>query len=193
MKIIKTSKELTAQDKYFLTMAPSVQKMKDQVSQRIEVAKWCVYEDKNSKDEDQTILSIATPENEIFATNSKTFMDDFSRMVDIFAEDGIDVTAIKVISGKSNAGREFITCVYAGQEAETMRKIKKIVTVLTVVRYMYNRSIKEEVTETLEVVKGEEMPPLPENHILIEQQTVSTKEVTYSMTPAEFVKHATVE
>jgi hypothetical protein len=114
MKIIKTSKDLTAKDKYFLTMAPSVQKMKDQISQRIEISKWCVYEDTNSKGEEQTILSIATPENEIFATNSKTFMDDFERMIDVFAEDGIEVTAIEVISGTSKAGREFITCVYAG-------------------------------------------------------------------------------
>lgn len=116
MKIIETSKDLTAKDKYFLTMSPSVQKMKDQISQRIEVSKWCVYEDLNSKGEEQTILSIATPENEIFATNSKTFMDDFRRMVDVFAEDDIEVTAIQVISGTSKAGREFITCVYDCQE-----------------------------------------------------------------------------
>jgi hypothetical protein len=114
MNIIETSKDLTAKDKYFLTMAPSVQKMKDQVSQRIEVSKWCIYEDTNSKGELQKILSIATPENEIFATNSKTFMDDFKRMVEVFALDNIDVTAIEVISGKSKADREFITCVYAG-------------------------------------------------------------------------------
>jgi hypothetical protein len=35
-------------------------------------------------------------------------------MVDVFAEDAIEVTAIEVISGTSKAGREFITCVYAG-------------------------------------------------------------------------------
>lgn len=114
MNIIKTSKDLTVKDKYFLTMSPSVQKMKDQISQRIEVDKWCIYEDENSKGELQTILSIATPENEVFATNSKTFKEDFQRMVDIFATDNIDVEAVEVISGTSKAGREFITCVYAG-------------------------------------------------------------------------------
>ena len=113
MKIVKTSKELTPQERYFLTMAPSVQKMKDAVSQRIEVAAWCIYEDTNSKGEDQTILSIATPENEVFATNSPTFIEDFGKMNALFDECGESVTAIEVISGQSKAGREFITCVYA--------------------------------------------------------------------------------
>lgn len=113
MKITKTSKDLTATERYFLTMAPSVQKMKDAVSQRIEVAAFCVYEDVNSKGEDQTILSISTPENEVFATNSPTFIEDFFKMQEIFTEAGEDVKAIQVISGTSKAGREFITCVFA--------------------------------------------------------------------------------
>jgi hypothetical protein len=114
MEIIKTSKELTAQERYFLTMAPSVQKMKDAVSQEIEVSTWCVYKDTNSKNEEQTILSIATPENEVFATNSPTFIEDFLKMQTLFTESGEVVKSIKVINGQSKAGREFITCVYAG-------------------------------------------------------------------------------
>lgn len=113
MKVIKTSKELSAQERYFLTMAPSVQKMKDAISQEIEIAAWCVYEDVNSKNEEQTILSIATPENDVFATNSPTFIEDFQKMQDMFADCGEKVNAIKVINGKSKSDREFITCVYA--------------------------------------------------------------------------------
>jgi hypothetical protein len=113
MAIIRTSKELSAVERYFLTMAPSVQKMKDAISQRIEVAAWCIYTDVNSKGEEQTILSIATPENEVFATNSPTFIEDFVKMQDMFAACGEPVNAVQVISGTSKAGREFITCVYA--------------------------------------------------------------------------------
>ena len=113
MEILKTSGELTAKERYFLTMAPTVQKMKDAISQRIEIANWCVYSDVNSKGEFQEILAIATPENEVFATNSKTFMDDFEKMNAVFAECGEPVKAIVVTSGTSKAGREFITCVYA--------------------------------------------------------------------------------
>lgn len=113
MKIIKTSKELSAQEKYFLTMAPSVQKMKDVISQEIEIEAYCIYEDTNSKGEEQEILSIVTPEGDVFATNSPTFKEDFEKMHTMFNECGEKVTAIKVISGQSKAGREFITCVYA--------------------------------------------------------------------------------
>ena len=112
MEIIKTSKALTAQETYFLTMAPSVQKMKDAVSQEIELVAWCVYRDVNSKKEEQTILSILTPENEVFATNSPTFIDDFQKMHDLFLDCGETVKKIKVISGVSKSDREFITCVY---------------------------------------------------------------------------------
>lgn len=114
MNITRTSKELTAQERYFLTMAPSVQKMKDAISQEIEVAAFCVYEDTNSKGEEQTILSIVTPENEVFATNSPTFIEDFLKMYDMFTDCGETITKVEVISGESKAGREFITCVYAG-------------------------------------------------------------------------------
>ena len=113
MRITRTSKELSAQEKYFLTMAPSVQKMKDAVSQEIEVSAWCLYEDTNSKGDEQEILSIVTPEGDVFATNSPTFKEDFIKMYDMFIDSGEKVTAIKVISGKSKSDREFITCVYA--------------------------------------------------------------------------------
>jgi radical SAM superfamily enzyme with C-terminal helix-hairpin-helix motif len=113
MEIIKTSKELSAQERYFLTMAPTVQKMKDAVSQRIEVASWCLYKDTNSKGEEQTILSIGTPEGDVFATNSPTFKEDFIKMQNLFADAGEAVKAIKVVNGTSKNNREFITCVFA--------------------------------------------------------------------------------
>jgi hypothetical protein len=60
----------------------------------------------------KTILSIVTPENEVFATNSPTFKEDFLKMQEMFADCGEEVHSVKVISGTSKAGREFITCVY---------------------------------------------------------------------------------
>lgn len=112
MNIIKTSKDLTPQEIYFLTMSPTVQKMSDAESQIIEVEAWAIYEDENSKGELQTILAIKTPENEVFATNSATFKEDFIKMNELFEGMGVTVNAIKVSSGTSKAGRKFITCVY---------------------------------------------------------------------------------
>ena len=114
MEILVSGGQLTTKDKYLLTMSPEVQKMKDAVSQVIEIKNWCKYKDVNSKGEEQIILSIATPEEEIFATNSPTFIEDFEKMNEVFEADGEHVNSIRVTSGKSKADREFITCVYAG-------------------------------------------------------------------------------
>ena len=112
MKIIATSKELSPQEIYFLTMAPTVQKMSDAESQIIEVDSCAVYEDENSKGEIQTILALKTPENEIFATNSRTFKEDFIKMNELFNGMGEEVHSIRVTSGISKNDRKFITCVY---------------------------------------------------------------------------------
>ena len=112
MNITKTSKDLTPKEIYFLTMSPTIQKMSDAESQIIEVVAWALYEDENSKGEMQEILSIKTPENEIFATNSKTFKEDFVKMNELFNSMGEEVHSIKVSSGVSKNDRKFITCVY---------------------------------------------------------------------------------
>lgn len=114
MRIIKTiPEEMTNKQLYNLTMSPKIQKMREQRGSVIEIAGVCVYEDVDKKTgELHEVLSILTPDGEVFATNSQTFMDDFKALVDMFGESG--VTAIEVITGTSKAGREFITCAYAG-------------------------------------------------------------------------------
>jgi hypothetical protein len=72
-----------------------------------------------------------------------------------------------------------------------MRTIKKTITVETVVRQLYDRTNKQEISQTVEVPQGKEMPPLPDNHYLIEQQIVSTADITYEMKPEIFFKYAT--
>jgi hypothetical protein len=75
-----------------------------------------------------------------------------------------------------------------------MRNIKKKIKVNSVAVVMYDRVKKEERTETITVSEVEKLPPLPENCVLIEQNIVegSEKELVYSMTPEEFVKHAKI-
>lgn len=103
---------LTNKQKYDLTMNPKTQKMTSAKGSTIEIAAWCYYEDVDKEGELRTILSVQTPEGELFATNSATFQDDWFRMVDLF---GGTVSAVDIISGTSKAGREFITCAYAGE------------------------------------------------------------------------------
>ena len=115
MQIIEKSGELKTTDLYHLTMNPATQKMKDIKGQRLEIDCWCIYEDvQKSTGALQEILAIKTPENEVFASNSPTLIDDFRKMWELFASNGEKVNAIDIISGTSKAGREFITCVYAG-------------------------------------------------------------------------------
>lgn len=114
MKIIRSSENLTAKDVYNLTRNPRSQKMRSAVDSRIEVSKWALYEDINRKTgEPQEVLSIATPDGEVFTTNSPTFKDDFMDMQELFMDMGETVHAIMVITGTSKSGREFVTCVYS--------------------------------------------------------------------------------
>ena len=112
MKIIAVSKDLTPKETYQLTMSPETQKMSDADGQIIEIKAWAIYTDTDSKGEEKEILSIMTPEDEIFGTISPTFKGDFIRMQELFAGMGEIVQSIKVSSGQSKAGRTFITCVY---------------------------------------------------------------------------------
>ena len=113
MKIIESSANLTPKEIYNLTMSPKTQKMKDAIGSRIEIGAWAVYEDANKKTgELQEVLAIMTPDGEIFATNSRTFKEDFFRILSLFRDMGETVHAISVISGMSKSGREFISCAY---------------------------------------------------------------------------------
>ena len=114
MNIIKSNKELSVKEIYFLTMNPQTQKMKDVVGQRIEISNWVIYEDINKKSgEVQEILTIATHEGETFATNSPTFKDDFIAMWELFTGMDATVPAIIVTNGMSKNNREYISCIYS--------------------------------------------------------------------------------
>ena len=108
--IINKSRELSNQELYFLTMSPKADSVKNHVGERIDVAAWLLYEDTDKKSgEVHSVLSVLTPENEVFSSISPTFQSDFLDMAELFHND----FAFEVISGKSKAGREFVTCALA--------------------------------------------------------------------------------
>lgn len=113
MKILSKSNEnLTPAQIYNLCKSPTIKKMKDAVDSTIEIDSWLHYIDVNSKDEEQEILSIATPENEVFATNSPTFIREFIDMLDMMSDMDTEVHTIRVLTGKSKSDRDYITCQY---------------------------------------------------------------------------------
>lgn len=111
MEIITSSRELTKQEKYFLTKAQNIQKMSAVKNQRVEMDLWCIYQDLNQDGEEQRIFSMRTPEGEVYATNSPSFLRTFEDILDCF--DVEDIKALQILPGTSKAGREFLTCVYA--------------------------------------------------------------------------------
>ena len=108
--IINKSRELTNQEIYLLTMSPKADSVKNHVGERIEVSAWLLFEDVDKKSgEVHSVLSVLTPDNEVFSSISPTFQSDFMDMAELFHND----FAFDVISGKSKAGREFVTCALA--------------------------------------------------------------------------------
>lgn len=116
MEILDVSREMSTEDKYFLTMSPEIEKMSSIKGMVLEIDCWILYKDKKTdedgKVEEETLLSIRNTLGEVFATNSPTFINEFERIIELFNDDGQEVKYIKVSSGTSKNGREYITCVY---------------------------------------------------------------------------------
>lgn len=114
MKIIRSKNEkISVKEKYLMTMNPEIWRMRDAEGMTIPVLNWMVYIDKDREGNDQTLLSILSEDNVAYVTNSKTFIEAFDDLLDIFTDNDEEITAVKVIGGQSKAGRHFITCAYA--------------------------------------------------------------------------------
>lgn len=114
MKIIRTKNEnISVKEKYLMTLNPEIRRMRDAEGMTIPVLNWMVYIDKDREGNEQSLLSILSTDNVAYATNSKTFIEAFDDLLDIFADNDEEITTIKVIGGQSKAGRHFITCAYA--------------------------------------------------------------------------------
>lgn len=109
MNIIAMTEGLTAKEKYALSYNADIEKMSDHVGEIVDVDKFLMYEDEQG-DDVATILSFLTSEGKVYATNSPTFIRDFTRIAQLFAEDGEELPQIKIFGGTSKNDREFIAC-----------------------------------------------------------------------------------
>ena len=109
MELIKAFPEtLDQRSIYKMMKSPDVQKMSDADGSVLEVAAWILYNDTDSRTgEIKEILTLQTTSGEMFGTVSGVFQREFKDIVKFF---GDDVGEIKVFSGKSKAGRNFLTC-----------------------------------------------------------------------------------
>ena len=109
------SKELDSIDTYLMTLSPSIKGLKDVPDGTIiKVAAYATYTDEkeDGKGEDADLLSIMTPEREVYSCQSATFKRSFLQIAELFAD---EFPIIKK-SGITKSGRDFINCELAVSE-----------------------------------------------------------------------------
>lgn len=108
---IKTvSREFTEVEQYLMTIAPSIQSVKDvEDGTYITVDGVLEFTDiKENTGEEVDVMSIITPDKKVFCCQSSTFKRSIKDISNIMK--GKEFTVIKT-SGKTKAGRDFINCV----------------------------------------------------------------------------------
>jgi hypothetical protein len=111
MELLKTNKELSKKEIYFLTKTQDAQKMTEAADQELELTSWAIYKDHNADGEEVELFAMRTVEGETFATNSPTFISAFRDILDVFEPE--EITKLKVMTGTSKNNRTYITCAYA--------------------------------------------------------------------------------
>lgn len=123
MKIINKSREFTAKEIYSMTQDSAVMSVKNVEDGAILNVNGFIEFDDSDKDGNVThILSLIGADNEtgevvVWACQSATFKRSFSDIMDIACDSEIDISkdpiAIQKISGKTNAGRDYVNCRWA--------------------------------------------------------------------------------
>ena len=106
MEIIKQVGEFTKGEVFNVTQG-STAKISDMVDTIIEPAGWILYRDENVKGELQEVLVIKDGEGNLSATISNTFISQFLKMYKFMEGENY---SIRIVGGKSKAGRNYITC-----------------------------------------------------------------------------------
>ena len=107
--IKETSRDFTEVEQYLMTIAPSIVSMKDvEDGTKINVDGFLIFEDvKENTGEVVEVLSIITPEKNVYSCQSATFKRSVKDIANIMKG---AFTIIKQ-SGKTKAGRDYINCV----------------------------------------------------------------------------------
>jgi len=108
--ILAKSREFTKVEEYLMTVAPSIRSLKDvEDNTVIPVAGTLNFLDtKEDTNEEVEVLSIITPDKQVYSCQSKTFKRS---LYDIQSIMGDQPFSIIKISGKTNAGRDYINCI----------------------------------------------------------------------------------
>ena len=110
IRIIEQSREFNEVEQYLMTIAPSIISAKDvEDGEHITVDGILTFEDvKENSGETVEVMSIITPEKQVYSCQSATFKRSIADISNIMK--GKPFTVIKT-SGKTKAGRDYINCV----------------------------------------------------------------------------------
>ena len=110
INIKEMSREFNEVEKYLMTIAPSIVSMKDvEDGKHITVDGVLIFEDvKEDSGDIAEIMSIITPEKQVYSCQSATFKRSINDISNIMK--GKPFTVIK-ISGKTRSNRDYINCV----------------------------------------------------------------------------------
>lgn len=102
------SRDFDEVQQYLMTVAPSIKSMKDVADgTKITVYGTIEFIDKKDGKEEVEVLSIITPDNEVYSCQSQTFKRSLKDIENIMH--GKEFTIIKT-SGTTKAGRPYINC-----------------------------------------------------------------------------------
>ena len=103
-----TSKEFTEVEQYLMTISPAMKSIKDvKDGTPIKVAGYLEFTDEKDNGETSEILSVITPDKDVYSCQSATFKRSLKDIAKIMGDKPFSV--IKT-SGKTKAGRDFINC-----------------------------------------------------------------------------------
>lgn len=106
--INKQSKDFTEVEQYLMTLDRGIKTLKDvKDNTSIPVAGYLTFTDEKENGDSVDILSIITPDNEVFSCQSVTFKRSFDNITNIMHDKQFSI--IKV-SGTTKNGRPFIDC-----------------------------------------------------------------------------------
>lgn len=109
INITYSSREFSEVETYLMTIAPSIKSMKDvEDNTSIQVGGILRFDDIDEETgEKDDIMSIITPENEVYAFQSATFKRSLLDIAKIMS--GKPFSVVK-ISGVTKTGRDYINC-----------------------------------------------------------------------------------
>ena len=122
--ITKQSREFNEVEKYLMTVAPSIKSMKDVADNTsIAIDGFIEFDDeKEDTGEVNHIVSVITPDSEVYSFQSATFKRSLNDIITIMGDKPFSIVKI---SGKTKAGRDYINCILDVKSLGTKATKKK--------------------------------------------------------------------